>query len=65
MRVRFPPAAFMPRIKKTSSQPKRKTKKTIVIPEKIYPLFIEEFKKELSSKTPFFLKIDELELFKK
>jgi len=49
----------MPRIKKTSSQPKRKTKKTIVIPEKIYPLFIEEFKKELSSKTPFFLKIDE------
>lgn len=49
----------MPRIRKTSLQPKRKLKKAVIVPEKIYPQFIEDFRKELSSKTPFFLKIDE------
>lgn len=49
----------MPRIKKTSSQPKRQPKKVVKIPEKIYPDFIENFRKELSAKTPFILKIDQ------
>jgi hypothetical protein len=49
----------MPRIKKTSSQPKRKPKKIFVIPKKVYPEFIENFIKEVESKTPFKVKIDE------
>lgn len=58
MRVRFPPAAFMGRIKKTSSQPKRKIK-TVVIPKKVYPEYIENFIKEVESKTPFKVKVDQ------
>ena len=53
MRVRFSPAAFMPRIRKTSTQPKRKPKKAPVIPKKIYPEFVENFRQEVESKTPF------------
>lgn len=59
MRVRFSPAAFMPRIRKTSTQPKRKPKPLPPVVEKIYPEFIENFKKELKEKTPFILKIDQ------
>jgi len=49
----------MPRPKKTSSQPKRKIKKSAKVIEKIYPEFIENFKKEIKEKTPFTLKIDQ------
>ena len=59
MRVRFPPAAFMPRIKKTSTQPKRKPKPVVIIPEPIYPEYIKNFIKEIKEKTNFTLKIDQ------
>ncbi len=59
MRVRFSPAAFMPRIRKTSNQPKRKSKKFEPIVEKIYPEFIENFKKELKEKTSLTIKADQ------
>ena len=49
----------MPRIRKTSIQPKRKPKKAEPIVEKVYPEFIENFKKELKDKTPFTLKVDQ------
>lgn len=49
----------MPRIRKTSLQPKRKLKKAVIVPEKIYPPFIEDFRKELSVKTPFTIKVDQ------
>lgn len=59
MRVRFSPAAFMPRIKKTSSQPKRKPKPPIKIVKPVYPEYIESFIKEVESKTPFTVKVDQ------
>jgi hypothetical protein len=49
----------MPRIRKTSTQPKRKPKKPEPIVEKVYPEYIENFKKELKEKTPFSLKVDQ------
>lgn len=49
----------MPRSKKTSSQPKKKTPKTVKVVEKIYPEFIEKFKKEIKEKTPFTVKVDQ------
>jgi len=49
----------MPRIRKTSIQPKRKPKKPESIVEKVYPEYIENFKKELKEKTPFSLKVDQ------
>jgi hypothetical protein len=49
----------MPRIRKTSNQPKRKPKKLEPIVEKIYPEFIENFKKELKEKTSFTIKADQ------
>jgi len=49
----------MPRIRKTSTQPKRKPKKLEPIIEKIYPEFIENFKKELKEKTSFTVKVDQ------
>jgi hypothetical protein len=49
----------MPRIRKTSTQPKRKSKKPEPIVEKVYPEYIENFKKELKEKTPFTLKVDQ------
>jgi hypothetical protein len=49
----------MPRIRKTSTQPKRKPKKVIIIPKKIYPEFVENFIKEVESKTPFKVIVDE------
>lgn len=48
----------MPRIKKTSSQPKRKPKPPIKIVRPIYPEYIENFIREVESKTPFTVKID-------
>lgn len=49
----------MPRIRKTSIQPKRKPKKAEPIVEKVYPEFIENFKKQVTEKTPFTVKIDQ------
>ena len=49
----------MPRHRKTSTQPKRKSKKFEPNVEKIYPEFIENFKKQLSEKTSFILKVDQ------
>lgn len=59
MRVRFSPAAFMPRIRKTSTQPKRKPKQSPVIVRPVYPEYIENFIKEVESKTHFKVKIDQ------
>lgn len=59
MRVRFPPVAFMPRIKKTSSQPKRKPKPQVVVAKPVYPEYLEDFIKEVESKTPFKVKVDQ------
>jgi hypothetical protein len=59
MRVRFSPAAFMPRSRKTSTQPKRKPKKPEPVVEKVYPEYIKNFKKQLAEKTPFILKVDQ------
>jgi hypothetical protein len=49
----------MPRSRKTSTQPKRKQKTIPKKPEIIYPEFIENFKKEVVSKTPFTVKVDQ------
>ena len=44
----------MPRHRKTSTQPKRKyNKKTVVIPKKIYPEYVQNFIDEVESKTPY------------
>lgn len=59
MRVRFSPAAFMPRIRKTSTQPKRKPKPPVKIVKPVYPDYIENFIQEVESKTPFTVKIDQ------
>lgn len=48
----------MSKSRKTSSQPKRKPKK-IVIPKKVYPEYIENFIKEVESKTPYKVKADQ------
>lgn len=49
----------MPRIKKTSSQPKRKPKAPVVIQRPTYPEYLENFIKDVESKTPFKVKIDQ------
>lgn len=59
MRVRFSLAAFMPRIKKTSSQPKRKPKPPFPVKKVIYPDYLQNFINEVESKTPFKVKIDQ------
>ena len=59
MRVRFSPAAFMPRIRKTSTQPKRKAKPAPPIIRPVYPEYVENFIKEVESKTPFKVKVDQ------
>jgi hypothetical protein len=41
MRVQIPADAFMPRIRKTSSQPKRKPKKPVKIETPVYPEYIQ------------------------
>ena len=58
MRVRFSPAAFMPRTRKTSTQPKRKPQKPVKIVKPVYPQFIEDFIKEVESKTSLKVKVD-------
>ena len=59
MRVRFSPAAFMPRSRKTSTQPKRKPKKPIKIEKPVYPEYIQSFITEVESKTPLNVKVDQ------
>ena len=59
MRVRFSPAAFMPRPKKTSSQPKKRIKKFVDKPKPVYPEFLQKFIKDIETKTPFKVKIDQ------
>jgi hypothetical protein len=49
----------MPRIRKTSTQPKRKVKPAPPIVRPVYPEYIENFIKEVESKTPFKVKIDQ------
>jgi hypothetical protein len=49
----------MPRIRKTSTQPKRKPKQSPVIVRPVYPEYIENFIKEVESKTHFKVKIDQ------
>lgn len=47
------------RIRKTSTQPKRKVKKPVKIERPVYPDFIENFIKEVESKTFCMVKIDQ------
>jgi hypothetical protein len=49
----------MPRIRKKSTQPKRKPKKPIKIEKPVYPEYIETFIQEVESKTPFTVKVDQ------
>jgi hypothetical protein len=49
----------MPRIRKTSTQPKRKVKKFVDKPKPTYPEFIQHFISEIESKTPFTVKVDQ------
>jgi hypothetical protein len=51
----------MPRFRKTSTQPKRKPKKSVKIVKPVYPEYIEKFIQEVESKTPFKVKIDQYE----
>jgi hypothetical protein len=51
----------MPRFRKTSTQPKRKLKKTVKIDKPVYPEYIQKFIQEVESKTPFKVKIDQYE----
>ena len=59
MRVRFSPAAFMPRSRKTSTQPKRKAKPAPKIIRPAYPEYIETFIRDVESKTHFTVKVDQ------
>jgi hypothetical protein len=44
----------MPRHRKTSTQPKRKyNKKTVVVPKKVYPEYIQNFINEIEAKTKY------------
>ena len=49
----------MPRIRKTSTQPKRKPKKFVNIPKPVYPEYIQNFIQEIESKTHFVVKVDQ------
>ena len=49
----------MPRIRKTSTQPKRKSKPAPKIIRPTYPEYIESFIKEVESKTHFTVKVDQ------
>ena len=49
----------MPRIRKTSTQPKRKPKVPVKIVKPVYPEYIENFIQEVESKTPFTVKVDQ------
>jgi hypothetical protein len=49
----------MPRIKKTSSQPKKQIKKFIPKQKPVYPEYIELFIKEVESKTSAIVKVDQ------
>lgn len=45
--------------RKTSTQPKRKIKKPVKIERPVYPDYIENFIKEVESKTPCIVKVDQ------
>jgi hypothetical protein len=49
----------MSKSRKTSTHPKRKTKKSVKAVKKEYPEFIQIFEKELLEKTPFIIKADQ------
>lgn len=49
----------MPRSRKTSTQPKRKIKPPVKIERAVYPDYIETFIKEVETKTPFTVKVDQ------
>jgi hypothetical protein len=49
----------MPRIRKTSTQPKRKPQKIVEKPKPVYPEFIQNFISEIESKTPFKVQVDQ------
>jgi hypothetical protein len=59
MRVRFSPAAFMPKPRKTSTQPKRKIKKFVEKPKPIYPEFIQSFINKVQENSKFLVKVDQ------
>jgi hypothetical protein len=59
MRVRFSLAAFMPRPKKTSTQPKRKVKKFVDKPKPVYPEFIQSFINKVQENSNFLVKVDQ------
>jgi hypothetical protein len=46
----------MPRIRKTSTQPKRKIKKAPKLPEVIYPDYVQNFINEVKEKTPYIVR---------
>ena len=49
----------MPRIKKTSSQPKRKIKKPIKIVKPIYPDYLQNFINRIETETVYNVKVDQ------
>jgi len=49
----------MPRIRKTSTQPKKKVKKFVDKPKPVYPDYIQSFIDEVESKTTLKVKIDQ------
>lgn len=49
----------MPRPRKTSTQPKKRTKKFVDKPKPVYPDFIQKFIDDVESKTNFKVKVDQ------
>ena len=47
----------MPRQRKTSTQQKRKIKKTVNKPKPVYPEYLQNFINEVETKTPFTVKV--------
>lgn len=49
----------MPRIKKTSSQPKRKLKKPVKIVKPVYPEYLQNFINRIETETIYTVKVDQ------
>ena len=49
----------MPRIKKTSSQPKRKPRKPIIIVKPVYPDYLQNFINRIEKETVYTVKVDQ------
>ena len=49
----------MPRIRKTSIQPKRKPKKPVKIVKKVYPDYIQNFIDRVEKETEYTVKVDQ------